>query len=803
MQCTGAVHGRRHGRSAVRSAVRQCGAPVQCTSAVRQCIAPVRCASAVRQCGAPVQCASAVRQCIAPVQCASALRQCSACFITCHSKVAHSRKVPVSKCYLDTSNFAVLSLMILLRHTVSRVPFRIKNFMGSGEGRNDHGAGGPGTPQSSPSFQLSGTGPRGATVEVSGGGPRGATAEVSGDGPRGGGLMGDGPRGGTVEVSGGGLRGATAEVSGDGPRGGGPMGATVEVSGGGPMGGTAEVSGGGRIQPPPEPTDDAPQQPSFLSELNQMMRQGRPSQMPSDIWDGPEGGGGGPWSGGNNGGHFKPWNNDHFFENGRGGRPPAPPSRYQGSKKGDKPGGSSEQGPPDPPPDSPHDDAKSDMKDHLAIILPIVALVIILAILLKTRPKWFAAGVKRVREIFSPSSSRHFTVPVDKSVYFRSHAPPNATYQAQAQLEKITVGSANVELSETVLGRGEYGLVTRGYATGLLGYPPRTVVAVKTLIRPTDPKQRACFLKEIDTMMTIGRHLNIVNLLGTVVEGNPMLILEYCANGSLKRFLKKQRPEFFYNHVQPDGSLMPFEEAEFQRKQALLNQRTDNIYGADVRQEHDSQVLSTRDLITLSYQVVRGLEYLASHAIIHRDIAARNVLVTDRTIAKLSDFGMAVQWTHDTSVTEKDFDYPMPIKWMAPESILRKTFSQKSDVWAFGILLYEMFSLGGDPYPDFTVQGQVMEFIAKIMDGTRMARPIYFPSDLHIKMSTKCFEIDPADRPTFMDIRQILEDFIPLTRQEEYLEMSQEYEAFNEMFGTMSNNAYVDLNYENINYQKY
>ena len=118
-----------------------------------------------------------------------------------------------------------------------------------------------------------------------------------------------------------------------------------------------------------------------------------------------------------------------------------------------------------------------------------------------------------------------------------------------------------------------------------------------------------------------------------------MIILEYCEKGSLKSFLQKQRPEYFYNHLSNDGYLLAFEEIEFQIKQNLLATRVipadDAIYSSSL------VALSTRDLLSYCYQVCRGLEFLAGNLVVHRDVAARNALVTDKNIVKISDFGMA------------------------------------------------------------------------------------------------------------------------------------------------------------------
>ena len=133
-----------------------------------------------------------------------------------------------------------------------------------------------------------------------------------------------------------------------------------------------------------------------------------------------------------------------------------------------------------------------------------------------------------------------------------------------------------------------------------------------------------------------------------------MLVMEYCAHGSLKRFLKKQRPECFYSHVDSDGYLLPFNEDEYRRKQVALDHRTLDIYSLDPETANKTAI-ATKDLIAFCYQISRGLEFLASNNLLHRDIAARNVLVTDRMIVKLSDFGMAKRVLANTENVEDAF----------------------------------------------------------------------------------------------------------------------------------------------------
>ncbi|XP_035998278.1 protein-tyrosine kinase 6b [Fundulus heteroclitus] len=154
-------------------------------------------------------------------------------------------------------------------------------------------------------------------------------------------------------------------------------------------------------------------------------------------------------------------------------------------------------------------------------------------------------------------------------------------------------------------------------------------------------------------------------------------------------------------------------------------------------------------LIDMATQVADGMSYLEEQKSIHRDLAARNVLVGEDYICKVADFGLARIIKEPFYISE---DKKIPYKWSAPEAISHGRFSNKSDIWSFGVLLYEIMTYGGIPYPAFNNQ----EVYEKVTKGYRMEAPAKCPSFLY-KIMLKCWQEDPEDRPDFKAVKVLLE----------------------------------------------
>ncbi|XP_067277731.1 fibroblast growth factor receptor 2 isoform X4 [Pseudorasbora parva] len=305
--------------------------------------------------------------------------------------------------------------------------------------------------------------------------------------------------------------------------------------------------------------------------------------------------------------------------------------------------------------------------------------------------------------------------------------------------DKLTLGKP--------LGEGCFGQVVMAEALGIDKDKPKeaVTVAVKMLKDDATEKDLSDLVSEMEMMKMIGRHKNIINLLGACTQDGPLyVIVEYASKGNLREYLRVRRP--------------PGME-----------------YSYDIARVSD-EPLTFKDLVSCTYQVARGMEYLASQKCIHRDLAARNVLVTESNFMKIADFGLARD-VHNIDYYKKTTNGRLPVKWMAPEALFDRVYTHQSDVWSFGVLMWEIFTLGGSPYPGIPVE----ELFKLLKEGHRMDKPANCTNELYMMMKD-CWHAISSHRPTFKQLVEDLDRILTLATNEEYLDLCAPVEQYSPSF---------------------
>ncbi|XP_041105153.1 focal adhesion kinase 1 isoform X33 [Polyodon spathula] len=283
-----------------------------------------------------------------------------------------------------------------------------------------------------------------------------------------------------------------------------------------------------------------------------------------------------------------------------------------------------------------------------------------------------------------------------------------STRDYEIQRERMELGRC--------IGEGQFGDVHQGVY--MSSEDPSMSVAIKTCKNCTSDSVREKFLQEALTMRQFD-HPHIVKLIGVITENPVWIIMELCTLGELRSFLQVRK----YN-------------------------------------------LDLASLILFAYQLSTALAYLESKRFVHRDIAARNVLVSSTDCVKLGDFGLS-RYMEDSSYY-KASKGKLPIKWMAPESINFRRFTSASDVWMFGVCMWEILMYGVKPF-----QGvKNNDVIGRIENGERLAMPHNCPPTLYSLM-TKCWAYDPSKRPRFTELKAQLNTILEeeKAQQEERIRM--------------------------------
>ncbi|CAK7292651.1 Muscle, skeletal receptor tyrosine-protein kinase [Vulpes lagopus] len=304
---------------------------------------------------------------------------------------------------------------------------------------------------------------------------------------------------------------------------------------------------------------------------------------------------------------------------------------------------------------------------------------------------------------------------------------PNPMYQRMPlllnpKLLSLEYPRNNIEYVRDI-GEGAFGRVFQARAPGLLPYEPFTMVAVKMLKEEASADMQADFQREAALMAEFD-HPNIVKLLGVCAVGKPMcLLFEYMAHGDLNEFLRSRSP-----HAAPRSPGPP-----------------------PAPGRPPPPPLSCAQQLGIARQVAAGMAYLAERKFVHRDLATRNCLVGDGLVVKIADFGLSRN-IYSADYYKANENDAIPIRWMPPESIFYNRYTTESDVWAYGVVLWEIFSYGLQPYYGLAHE----EVIRYVRAGRTLARPARCPLELYNLMRL-CWSPLPADRPGFPGIHRILQ----------------------------------------------
>lgn len=360
------------------------------------------------------------------------------------------------------------------------------------------------------------------------------------------------------------------------------------------------------------------------------------------------------------------------------------------------------------------------------LILAVVGLVAIIIVHLIFLLCYRCIRYRRARAAMAAGNGGYnATSTVDPSSIDLSKLPNNTAYHETGALlnpvlEKLEYPRNNIIYMRD-LGQGAFGRVFQARAPGLMSGEEMTICAVKMLKDDAsqdlqvDFEREACLLAEFD-------HPNIVKLLGVCAIGRPMcLLFEFMSRGDLNEFLRSCSP---YNILQPRLDMK------------LLSARMD---------------LGLGDLITISQQIACGMVYLSERKFVHRDLATRNCLIDDSMTVKIADFGLSHKIYLQDYYKGDEHD-AIAIRWMPLESILYNKYTLESDVWAFGVCLWEIFSFALQPY-----FGQTHEEVVKfIKEGNMLQCPENTPLGVY-NIMRMCWQQKPADRPRFAYIYQLFE----------------------------------------------
>ncbi|XP_032772994.1 ephrin type-A receptor 5 isoform X8 [Rattus norvegicus] len=338
----------------------------------------------------------------------------------------------------------------------------------------------------------------------------------------------------------------------------------------------------------------------------------------------------------------------------------------------------------------------------VSVTVGVILLAVMIGFLLSGRRCGYSKAKQDPEEEKMHFHNGHIKLPGVRT-YIDPHTYEDPTQAVHEFAKEIEASCITIE---RVIGAGEFGEV----CSGRLKLPGKRElpVAIKTLKVGYTEKQRRDFLSEASIMGQFD-HPNIIHLEGVVTKSKPvMIVTEYMENGSLDTFLKKNDGQF-----------------------------------------------TVIQLVGMLRGIAAGMKYLSDMGYVHRDLAARNILINSNLVCKVSDFGLSRVLEDDPEAAYTTRGGKIPIRWTAPEAIAFRKFTSASDVWSYGIVMWEVVSYGERPYWEMTNQ----DVIKAVEEGYRLPSPMDCPAALY-QLMLDCWQKDRNSRPKFDDIVNMLDKLI-------------------------------------------
>ncbi|XP_063636171.1 vascular endothelial growth factor receptor 1 isoform X3 [Cydia splendana] len=448
--------------------------------------------------------------------------------------------------------------------------------------------------------------------------------------------------------------------------------------------------------------------------------------------------------------------------------------------------------------------------EYLSILVAIMLALVLLVLYLC----WRIKKEKRFRKELAAAGLLYFKEGAPKSLN------PQLGIDEQAELlpyddkfefpvEKLILGPQ--------LGAGAFGVVYKAEARGIINAEDSTTVAVKMVKKTADNIYIKALASELKIMVHLGKHINIVNLLGACTKNvgkrELIVIVEFCKFGNIHNYMQRHRDVFidqltdnkekaqgnvnrafscsggdsgmtsdclntnqtqqtdhtFLNTAASNRSGRLVSESGYVQPEWRSNYESDYVY-----EGRKPRPLTSRDLLAWAFQIARGMEYLANMKILHGDLAARNILLAEDNVVKICDFGLARSIYKNDEYQKKE-NSPLPVKWLAIECMTDRIFSTQSDVWSFGIVLWELFSLAKTPYPEINPQ----DLLQRLQEGHRLSKPPYADDRLY-RVMRSCWEQRPTKRPTFTELQETIGSFLEDNVRNHYVELNQACAETNE-----------------------